>query len=179
MHDRELTYSLAMPLAHPLADEPARLYQGVHLALAEVLVRFGVQLTLRADVVSVPAADEPFLCFQRRTAGDLVGQQVTLGTVKSGAVKLGGSAQRRRRGAVLQHGSLLLAASEFASELPGIAEIYGASPPVEHLTEMAQTALAHHLGLALHQEVVSNAERAAAVELASEKYSNSRWNCRR
>ena len=42
-----------------------------------------------------------------------------------GERKIVGSAQRRRRGAVLQHGSLLAAASPAAPGLPGLAELCG------------------------------------------------------
>jgi lipoate-protein ligase A len=57
-----------------------------------------------------PLGPEPFLCFQRRARGDVL----------CGEHKLMGSAQRRRRGAMLQHGSLLLGKSACAPELPGV-----------------------------------------------------------
>ena len=69
---------------------------------------------------------EPFLCFQRRSPGDLVmranDETSTQPTVWH---KILGSAQRRRQGAVLQHGSLVWGRSEFAPELPGVIELAG------------------------------------------------------
>lgn len=51
-----------------------------------------------------------FLCFERRNCGDVVWE----------AHKVMGSAQRRGDGAVLQHGSLLLASSPYAPSLQGL-----------------------------------------------------------
>lgn len=51
-----------------------------------------------------------FLCFERRNCGDVVWE----------AHKVMGSAQRRGDGAILQHGSLLLASSPYAPSLQGL-----------------------------------------------------------
>src|SRR6476660_1233785 len=37
LHDRELTYSLALPASHPLAKQNEKLYQIVHEAFVEIL----------------------------------------------------------------------------------------------------------------------------------------------
>ncbi len=99
LHDRELTYSLTVPLAHPLlADGPNRLYELAHAALIEVLG--GPASPAQPCGVSDDsgAAKGPFFCFARRHKLDVV----------VGADKLAGSAQRRTRQAVLQHGSIVL-----------------------------------------------------------------------
>ena len=54
-----------------------------------------------------------FLCFNRRSPGDIV----------IGDHKVMGSAQRRWKSAILQHGSLLLARSPWAPQLLGLREI--------------------------------------------------------
>ena len=61
---------------------------------------------------STPASDRQrrFLCFERRNCGDVVWE----------SRKVMGSAQRRGDGAVLQHGSLLLASSPYAPSLQGL-----------------------------------------------------------
>ena len=87
LHDRELTYCLALPVAHPLAAGATPLYLAVHEALTSALARLGIQATLRAASEDPSNRGESFLCFQRRTRGD-----VLLGTPK-----VCGSAQRRRR----------------------------------------------------------------------------------
>lgn len=122
VHDRELTYSIALPQAKLRRPSAAELYDLFHETLVQTLAGLGV-----AAIVYRPSAahcegtssrrkaPEPFLCFQRRSCGDIV----------IGDQKIAGSAQRRRRGAVLQHGSILLARSNSAPELPGIHEIAG------------------------------------------------------
>jgi lipoyl(octanoyl) transferase len=73
-----------------------------------------------------PAPNEPFLCFQRRSPGDLVMRAKSgLGLDADAWHKILGSAQRRRHGAVLQHGSLLWGRSNYAPELPGVSELAG------------------------------------------------------
>jgi lipoate-protein ligase A len=57
--------------------------------------------------------DAAFLCFQRRSCGDIV----------CAGAKVVGSAQRRLGSSVLQHGSILCSKSEFAPELPGLNEL--------------------------------------------------------
>ncbi len=125
VHDRELTYSLCLSASHPLARRPAELYAPVHRALVEVLAAQGVAATLQCEALVPGAAgtctgkiDDPaesgeaFLCFARRSAADVV--------LAAEHDKIVGSAQRRRRGAVLQHGAVLLAASPQAPEHLGI-----------------------------------------------------------
>lgn len=192
LHDRELTYALALPGAHPLAARAEPLYRAVHQSLIAALAaewniaaRFwdhvlaecgtanlihsnsqdGSQaLAPRCDLTpprgpNDPERLEPFLCFERRAAGDLViaaakfsthlpelrnSAEVSPATLSAGWTdsaiinsshwfKVLGSAQRRRRGAVLQHGSLLLASSPFAPELPGITELTGQKPTVAQI----------------------------------------------
>jgi lipoate-protein ligase A len=169
LHDQELTYSLAMPVAHPLAEDPVRLYSTAHEALVSVLARFGVQATLCIEPAELAAADQPFLCFERRSPGDVL----------LGKSKICGSAQRRRRGAILQHGSLLLERSRQAPELPGIKELSGQTPEVALLIEILRQELACRLRLALDSQAFSPAESAEAQELAQEKYRVADWNCRR
>jgi len=111
LHHHEQTYSCCLPPRHPIASQPLQLYDLIHSVFIEFLNEQGVTVTPRGKDARV--TPEPFLCFLRNAAPDLVvhGHKVL------------GSAQRRRRGAVLQHGSLLLRASEFASELPGLLDL--------------------------------------------------------
>ena len=90
-----------------------------------------------------------------------------------------GSAERRRRGAVVEHGSVLLAGSACAPELPGIGELAGGSPTAVQLAEAMAVELSLELGLAPELGELSPAERAAAECLAGEKYGRDAWNRRR
>ena len=118
LHHHELTYSLALPDGDGRAATARRLYEACHQAWIAVLRELDITATMYGSnpacgVVDSPTAGEPFLCFQRRTCFDIVCQ----------GAKIVGSAQRRRRGGILQHGSVLLARSPFAPELPGIRDL--------------------------------------------------------
>jgi len=110
LHDQELTYSCALPAAHPICRDPGKLYDVIHAALIAVLTQFQVHCRVRGEDAF---ADQSFLCFSRGDARDIV----------IGRQKIVGSAQRRRQGAILQHGSILLRQSRFAPEFPGIREL--------------------------------------------------------
>jgi lipoyl(octanoyl) transferase len=116
LHDRELTYSIAMCVSDRFAAR--ELYDAVH----EALLAFLAYHSLQAELYSLSPVGLPepsFLCFQRRTKGDVVFH----------GEKICGSAQRRVGPAVLQHGSLLIERSRLAPELPGILELSGRSLP--------------------------------------------------
>jgi lipoate-protein ligase A len=169
LHDDELTYSLALGVAHPLAADASRLYDAVHEALVIALDAVGIAATLRALDDYADGGEQPFLCFQRATRGDVL----------VGTTKVCGSAQRRRRGAVLQHGSLLLAASAKAPELPGIRELSGRMPDRPKLLESWSVEVGRRLELTLAAGPLSGLELDAVRRLAIEKYSTARWNQRR
>jgi lipoate-protein ligase A len=133
VHDQELTYSCALPSDHPLARTPRSAYEAVHDSIIAVLAEFGVEACRRG--ISGPGRDEQFLCFQRGDCNDVL---------VSGS-KILGSAQRRRKGAVLQHGSLILRRSSFTPEVPGLLDLAGFTQEPETLAER----LAKRLGLAL------------------------------
>lgn len=111
LHDRELTYSCAVPAGREEIRPPQKLYSLVHCRIIETLAGRGVMLAMRGETKRESA--EPFLCFGRGDEHDIVLE----------GHKVLGSAQRRRRGAVVQHGSLLLAASEHAPQFPGICDL--------------------------------------------------------
>ena len=75
VHDRELTYSLAVPAGHRLALVRDRLYALVHQSLIATLADWSVAAALypaaAGPATTAPLA-EPFLCFERRAAGDVV-----------------------------------------------------------------------------------------------------------
>ncbi len=99
LHGTDLTYAVAVCRSHPWGETTQRLYDAVHGAAVELLR--GLSLAPRLVEAGEPPAvaeREPYLCFDRRSPGDVV----------VGDDKVLGSAQRRHRAAVVQHGSLLL-----------------------------------------------------------------------
>lgn len=135
VHGTDLTYALAVPKSHPWGGAPQPLYDAVHAALVAILIGRGVAARLYdpgADGGSV-AAQEPFLCFARRAAGDVVAARPGRPRAADDP-KVMGSAQRRLAGVVIQHGSLLLAANRGVGEParhPGLAELGAAVEPAE------------------------------------------------
>jgi lipoate-protein ligase A len=114
-HDRELTYAIAVPPGFPLGRPSTALYRAVHRAIAAELAGRGLAAHRRGEAVEPHRSgpDRPFLCFTDRDPDDIV----------SNDQKVVGSAQRRRGGAVLQHGSVLLAQSPGTPEFPGISDL--------------------------------------------------------
>ncbi|ASV75690.1 Lipoate-protein ligase A [Thermogutta terrifontis] len=215
LHDREWTYALCLPAEHPLAKDRLLLYLTVHETLARWLQRWGVTaVVLRrenppARCGQTPSRPCPFLCFQRRTVGDVVavvdeetfsscqssGNQPTEtngspGTAEpspscaESTVKLVGSAQRRTRNAVLQHGSILLGRSPWAPELPGVWEVTGHKDPIGHDSELFRDfavawppLLAQALGWRL-QHFPYSTERDSLFEELLARFSSQEWTCK-
>ena len=169
LHDREWTYSLALPRAHRLAAEATRLYDAVHEALKATLAQSNIDVAVLAKSSGMTPDEQPFLCFERRAQGDVVCE----------TTKICGSAQRRRQGAILQHGSLLLARSPHAPELPGLLELTGRKLEKEPLVERWTTQIAARLGLELLPGKLSDLELDRVRTLTLEKYSGFGWTERR
>jgi len=171
LHDQELTYSLSMPIANRWARDACQMYHTVHETLAASLARWNVTAehctSIQVDLAS--QSEPPFLCFARRSETDLL----------IGNDKIAGSAQRKRLGSIVQHGSVLLSQSESAPELPGIAQITGCQIDPALLAERWSVKLAQALGLELHLSQLLPAESQRATELVSTKYGNSDWTGRR
>jgi lipoyl(octanoyl) transferase len=123
LHHHELTYSCVVPVGHPFSHEPRSLYGAVHAILIDVLRDAGVDARLRGQTES--EREGSFLCFSRGDAQDIV----------VGSDKIVGSAQRRRKGAVLQHGSLLWERSPHAPEFRGICDLGASAARPEAIVE--------------------------------------------
>ena len=96
LHDKELTYSLIVPLEAATAVND--LYSLVHDIIIEHLNVVGIEAGYRGFSDKGNSQRGPFFCFARNHSLDIV-------TAKG---KILGSAQRRLKNAVLQHGSLIL-----------------------------------------------------------------------
>jgi len=169
LHDDELTYSVVVPARHPLGAARDRLYEAVHGSLIDVLSGQRLTAALRGQGTPSRAADEPFLCFARRTPGDVV----------MAGVKIAGSAQRRRRGAVLQHGSVLLGVSRAAPEIRPPAAFPQSAPSPDQLAEAWLPVLARRLGWQFRREPLCDAERDRAEQLVRERYALRGWTAGR
>lgn len=173
LHDRELTYSLSLPMSHPLAADPETLYRETHGSLVRTLADFGITATLNEQTL-VGLGGEPFLCFQRRSVGDVV----------VGAHKVCGSAQRRNKGAILQHGSVLLAASPYAPELPGLTDLAAQPIDVAQLLDVwlvgwRRLTASHNVVPAETSRTFEPADARRIETILREKYGAESWTNRR
>ena len=157
LHHHELTYAVALPAGHPWADEPRQLYDRVHAAIVDVLQRHELPVTPRGE--AQPGLGGAFLCFSRGDSFDLVWQ----------GHKVLGSAQRRRKGAVLQHGSLLLTRSPHAPEFPGLTDLAHPPPNLAQLAHDLETTLAKlFAATATDPEPLQPEERSAVQALLAD-----------
>jgi lipoate-protein ligase A len=183
LHDRELTYSLIVPHGFALARNAADLYNRVHnafIAALGVIQPSGTSpshMRIRGDTVE-RRADEPFLCFQRQSPGDVI---LVSGSHPASPLcwKVIGSAQRRHRGAILQHGSLLVEMSPAAPELPGLGDLNNRALEVESLVPAVCAKMATELAIRLVPAQLSAQLEFEAGKLANTKYSSAVWTKRR
>ena len=181
LHDREVTYSLMLPGKHPLSHDSQTLYDAVHQCLFEFLTSQiapaadSWQLALCEPPSEVRKRDEPFFCFERRSRGDILLCEKTAAS----NYKIVGSAQRRSRGAVLQHGSILLEQSPAAPEISGIADLTGVSISPARFTATVSSQLSQSLGLDLQQFQIGQQITLEAEFLRKTKFGSPRWTQRR
>ena len=166
VHHHEVTYALSLPPGAPWQGSEPWLVR-MHRVIADALADLGVSARLHA-----PAGDEPFqgfLCFRHFTAGDLL----------IGPGKVVGSAQRRQRGALVQHGGILLAQSPHTPSLPGIRELSGRSLTREEVCAAVLRRLGEQTGWQMVNGNWDEAERHRVEELAATKYGQDWWNRKR
>ncbi|TWU57482.1 lipoate--protein ligase family protein [Rubripirellula reticaptiva] len=182
LHDQELTYSIAWPTTGLQTGANRPLYRNSHDALVAAISDFGVSASpfsatvlnkvSACDNSSYPAAtsrSDPFLCFQRRTDDDLI----------VSGYKILGSAQRKGKRAVLQHGSLLIRASRFAPQLPGIWDLGATAASAEGLAEALVEHLANQLEIDWTDGQWTTAERDRAAEISENRFATESWLHRR
>lgn len=99
LHGDELTYSLCLPLDHPLArGDVIESYRRISVGLLAALEWLGLAAEARPRAANPRNADLSSVCFEMPSHYE----------ISIGGRKLIGSAQLRRRGGLLQHGALPL-----------------------------------------------------------------------
>lgn len=165
-HADELTYSLVGPCGGvPFGRRAAEVFERVHGALCAGLSALGVE----AELSDGPSGESPAICFSRPQKYDVV----------VGGRKLLGSAQRRKGGMFLQHGSLPLSPNRFAPEAVSLGETVGEAVERERIVEALAAAFEGSFGVEFVRASLTEAEEAEAAVLAAEKYGREEWNRRR
>lgn len=167
VHHHELTYALALPAGKAWASAEPWICRAHH-RLRDVLADFGVRA--HAVVCGEEQKLGEVLCFLDQTPGDLL----------IDGSKVAGSAQRKRKGALLQHGSVLLRRSAFAPMLPGITDAAGQELfAPEALAGLLTARLAADTGWQIAPSSWTPEELARIPAVRTEKYANPEWNAKR
>ena len=166
MHDLELTYSLVLPSDHTLvARQPNNLYELMHAALADCLESAGVAAEACGWTDDSGPRHGPFFCFARRHKFDLL----------VGDAKIVGSAQRRTKNAVLQHGSIILG-NRYSQQPTAVCDALPSDAAA-----VLRLALTARLARLADEECIvgewTDAERVAADGLTA-KYAGDEWTKR-
>jgi lipoyl(octanoyl) transferase len=193
LHDRELTYSVAVPVAmleHDGGVLPS--YHRLSLALQDGLRALGVPATLAPVADASTTANHGPVCFDQPSAHEILLH----------GRKLVGSAQVRRGGGLLQHGSILIEPriatliaclrlperpsgstgsteqgwEQIERSVAGLAEA-GVSDPAQIAMALAQ-AFAMRFGVTLFEAPLQPEEAAAAQLLTGSKYQAAGWTQR-
>ena len=180
MHADELTYALVGPADHgPLAGSVQGSYRTIAAGLRAGLARLGVDVRLeraaRGGIRQRYGA-----CFGARARHEL----------EVDGRKVVGSAQRRRDGAVLQHGSILIGRPDpwlwralgeggeaAAAASIGLQEVIGERPANRRMAGCIASGIAEALGLPVRQGAMSVAERRLARRLET-RYRDQGWTRR-
>src|SRR5712691_52840 len=179
LHDRELTYSVALPL-RLLGNDRGLLpsYQRLSLALERGLSHLGVPVVLAPESAAQPVPDQGPICFDRPSAHEILLH----------GRKLVGSAQVRRATAILQHGSILIeprldrllaclrladGPGRIEDGVAGLAEVGDFAPAV--IAGALADAFAQEFDVRLVPGTLRPDELAAVRALASSKYQSAAW----
>ena len=179
LHDREVTYSVALPVRVFGGLRPA--YRKINGGLVEGLRRLGVDAARAAGGPGRAREPDAGPCFHEPAEGEVV----------VGGRKLVGSAQARIGGAVLQHGSLLLVADQEALLPAGrgdrkvkeprravtLAEL-GEVPPWNRLVAELAAGFEHVFAGRWTRGSMTGSERALAAKL-EKRYGSREWTWRR
>lgn len=167
VHHLEVTYALALPAGAFWQNTGESWLRRMHIVLADALASLAIETTMCGEHEEKKLGD--ILCFLHHTPGDL----------RIGEAKIAGSAQRKQRGALTQHGSILLAASPWTPHLPGIRELAGVSLSAQTLVDAVTEQLAQQTGWQLVASEWTRHERERIDELAAGKYAQPAWNNKR
>ncbi len=180
LHDRELTYSVALPRGL-LGDDGAVLpsYHRLSLALERGLNRLGAPVVLAPERTAQPGPDHGPVCFDRPSAHEIL----------LDGRKLVGSAQVRRATAILQHGSILIEPridrlfaclwlpdgpeARIEDGVAGLAEVGNFDPT--RIAGALADAFAEEFGVRLVPGRLRPDERQAADDLVDSKYRAPAW----
>ncbi len=169
VHDNELTYSLVIPTAVFGRRHHREITKLVHESLIGALNQFNDENCRIVEDTENHPRNATFLCFRRRSEGDVLLENN----------KIIGSAQRRVKGSLLQHGSVLIQRSDFAPELPGINDLSHVNLNPSEFAECWSSILADYLGKTVKNAAYKIGERMRAEQIDKERFGSIIWTEKR
>ncbi|MEW6357545.1 MAG: biotin/lipoate A/B protein ligase family protein [Planctomycetota bacterium] len=183
-HDGDFTYSVVVGRVHPIA-KPS-LYNAIHEAMSNALHQMNVDakprwVTKREDMPinlngeaagnarQIRESAPPFLCSGREAEADLL----------VGGKKILGSAQRRSRQAVLQHGSMPIKDLTYDGRMTSVCREAKREVEFGDVAAAVRISFESVFGVTFEEGRLSEEERDLADGLAKEKYGEAKWNYRR
>jgi lipoate-protein ligase A len=185
LHGNELTYSLVCSKAD--LNIPAYVLSSYKI-ISSFLIAFynalGIKAAFACDVVKDETLSAPSaICFAAKEKYDIV----------SGGRKIGGSAQKRTRGVIFQHGSIPFnfdrgRASSFSRtrsfrggeyDAACLEEVLGRSVGAADMSEIMIKAFMESFDVKVEARGLSGAEEKCFTELKAAKYENPDWNFNR
>lgn len=167
LHDHELTYCFVAPTHDRWFGNHHELYIRFHESIIATLTQMNVPDLQSSDGGS--GKQDAFLCFERYTAGDVL----------IGKHKVVGSAQRRGKAALLQHGSILWRRSDHATELPGLADLSGTTISLQKFVDLWTKKLEIELLLDFREENFTEHADTPIEALITDRFGNLNWTHRR
>lgn len=191
LHGDELTYAVIGPLTNQhLRGGVLESYQHLSQGLVQALKNLGLSPAVAPDSARLDEVQRSNpVCFEMPSAYEIT----------AGGKKLIGSAQTRRLGAVLQHGTIPLtgditrvcqvlsfaspsdrraAAVALSQRATTISQILGREVSWQEAAEAVKNGFSKALGLSLEPDELTTAEKAGSVELASRLYHRTEWTHR-
>ncbi len=177
LHECERTYAVVAGLRHePFPGGVLDTYRRIASALCEALQRLGIPARAAAAEARIDARGPGAACFATPSRHE----------ISVAGMKLIGSAQLRRRGAFLQHGSILirsdperLAAALGLPSVPrgytDLATVLGREPAVDRLDRALADGFTTAFDAGLSTGELTAAERETATRLRAWKYHSVAW----
>ena len=191
LHGDELTYCLCLPLDHPLASgDIVESYRRISVGLLRALDMLGLPASAK------PAADNAF----NEPAGPVCFVQPSHYEILVAGRKLIGSAQLRRKGVLLQHGTIPIGGDvaricdvlKFKSAREQeeqqartrqraltLSQALGREPSWAEVAAAVETGFVEAFGLDLQPGKLSDQEEAETEALLRDKFGNSVWTSKR
>ncbi len=189
LHIDELTYSITAPLDHSLVEGGVlESYRRISTALSRSLLLLGANVNADKEYGNLSNAEKSkAVCFEVPSNYEIT----------SGGKKLIGSAQARRYGGVLQHGSLplfgsitriaevlffsteeerRLTCSRILAHATTLSEVLNRMVTYPEASEAITWGFEEEFGIRFIHEEPTKAEESLAHQLLEEKYSHIHWN---